>query len=285
MMTTSSANFDIHDEVNVRIDMEVQDVISRGAPIAISISGGKDSDCMVWELLRLKYELGLSNQMLLVHSDLGRAEHRATPAYIEDLARRTGLELYIVEHSYGDLLDGILRRMERRPDAPPFPSSAARWCTSDWKRSVIDKWIRNTFPSGEVVCAMGLRAEESASRAKKPIWERREKCCSRTRTVYNWLPIHHYSHNDVWGVLKREGGIWHPAYDRGNQRLSCAMCILASLGDIQNGIAQDQDLYRAYCDIEIKSGFSFRNGLWLGTLRPDLLRPDQADFYAEKGRS
>ena len=290
-----------------------------GAALVLSISGGKDSDAMTLTLLRQRSEENWPGEVCLVHADLGRAEHRITPQYVERFHRRVqalygDVPLVIERHSKRDLLEGIKHRMATRPDAPPWPSAKNRWCTSDYKRAVISRFIRNRWPSNAVVIsAMGLRAEESPARAKRPALAVRKDCTAPTkaRFTYDWLPIHNWPLVNVWAEVgysldeldllqyayrkKRQAGDAaavsrleqqfgaHPAYLRGNQRLSCAMCVLASQNDILNGIEQDPDLYREYTRIEMRSGFSFRQGLWLLSLRPDLLEPDVKAWAETKG--
>ncbi len=270
---------------------EIEAAIRGGAAIALSISGGKDSDAMTYAVLAWLKDQGLTNEVRLIHADLGRAELKATPAHIEELAKRTGLPLHIVRHSKFDLVDGIRNRMKTRPEVPPWPSAKNRQCTSDWKRGPISKWIRNQWPTGNVVCVMGLRADESAARAKKPVGKLRSDCCASkvdpstkkrvpSRTVWDWNPIHQFELENVWATIGENPR--HPAYAQGNERVSCAMCILANTGDLLNGALQDVELFQSYCDIEIESGFSFRHKFWLGKLAPQLLRVDQQAFYASK---
>lgn len=271
--------------MNIEITPEIEAAIQSGAAIAISVSGGKDSDAMTYAILDWLAARGLKNEVRLIHADLGRAELKATPAHVEELSSRTALPLHIVRHTKFDLLDGIRNRMATRPGVPPWPSAALRQCTSDWKRGPISKWIRNQWPTGQVVCAMGLRADESAARAKKKIGELRGDCCSRVRTVYNWNPIHKAEVGEVWETIGDKPS--HPAYlakdgRPGNNRVSCALCVLADEDDLLNGALQDIELFQAYCDIEIESGFSFRDGFWIGKVAPQLLREDQKAFYAEK---
>jgi hypothetical protein len=52
----------------------------------------------------------------------------------------------------------------------------------------------------------------------------------------------------------------------GNQRLSCAMCVLASRADIANGARHNPDLLAELVRMEEESGFSFRQDLRLGQL-------------------
>lgn len=264
----------------LQLDAEILAMLDRGAPIALSVSGGKDSDAMVYSIRAYLAETGRTNRLYLIHADLGRAELKDTPAHVQELFNRTGIPLSIVAHSKFDLLDGIRHRMATRPDVPPWPSAKNRQCTSDWKRGPISRWIRNTFPTGEVICAMGLRADESPARAKRPVSKLRADCCASFRTVIDWNPIHRATIAQVWNAIGDNPR--HPAYARGNARVSCALCILANSGDLVNGALQDPELFRAYCDIEIQSGFSFRHNFWLGHLAPQLLSPEQNAFYEGK---
>src|SRR5258708_4976739 len=92
-------------------------------------------------------------------------------------------------------------RHERRPDAPPFPSPAFRYCTSA-KVAQIDKHLRQLAgTAGIVINVMGLRAEESPARAKKPIWSERESVTTKKRQAYNWNPIHTFTTEEVWAAL------------------------------------------------------------------------------------
>ncbi len=278
------------DEIN--LPEEIEAALHRGAALALSVSGGKDSDAMTWQLLYEYQRRGWTGEICLIHADLGRAEWHSTPAYVQSLAQRTGLPLYIDRHHLHDLIDHIRARMDKlRADGrlattPPFPSLGNRYCTSDMKRAPIDRWIRNHFYTGEVVCAMGLRADESKDRAKKPIVELREDCCANKpyRRVWNWNPIHHWSVDDVWASIDTHGdGQSHPAYALGNHRLSCAMCVLADVRDLTNGAIENPDTYRELCQIEVESGWAFKQDWWLGALKPELLTDEQYEWYVARG--
>ena len=156
---------------------------------------------------------------------------------------------------------------------PCWPSAAARYCTSDLKRGPISRWLRQTYPTGNVICAMGLRAEESPARFKKEGVTVREDCTAATRhrLTLNWLPIHDWALSDVWQCIAAHGGQCHPAYTLGNQRLSCAFCVLGSVSDLMNGTIHNPETYRELCRIEAITGYSFRKDFWLSDLKPDLL--------------
>jgi 3'-phosphoadenosine 5'-phosphosulfate sulfotransferase (PAPS reductase)/FAD synthetase len=291
----------------------ILEALNNGAALMLSCSGGKDSDAMTYALLDAYKQHGWTGEVVIVHADLGRMERTETPAYMERFAARFGIELIVVRHPKYDLLEGFRQRMltlqGQGKNTPPFSSAANRFCTSDWKREPINRFIRNRWvEDATVICAMGLRAEESPARAKKAVFKERESCQAPTknRVVYDWNPIHHWELETVWEQLGysldgladiqqhcstlQEQNLnpyaWlynirfnaHPAYALGNERLSCGMCILGCQSDIRNGAYDNPETYQALVDIELESGFSFQQDKPLYKLAPDLLRPDQLDI-------
>lgn len=249
-------------------------LLRNGADLVLSVSGGKDSDAMSYHLLDIRQQEGWTGNVMMVHANLGqRVEWHQTPQYVKDLAHRKNVDLHVVSWKHGDLIDRIWKRYYKDPSRPCWPSSAIRYCTSDMKRAPISRWIRNTFPSGEIICAMGIRADESHARAKKEDFKIRKDCNAPTkgRFVYDWLPIHNWIEEDVWYSIQQHGNIYHDAYTHGNHRLSCALCVLASVNDLINGAVHNPDTYREYCRIEAVSGYSFRKDFWLSDLKPSLL--------------
>lgn len=122
----------------------------------------------------------------MVHADLGRAEWHNTTDYVQDLAQRKNVSLHLVHWTQGDLIDRIWQRYYADPSCPCWPSSKVRYCTSDLKRAPISRWIRNTYSTGKVVCAIGLRAKESHARTKKPTVSIRD---DRTAPTLNRLTL------------------------------------------------------------------------------------------------
>lgn len=262
-------------------------LLRNGAALVLSVSGGKDSDAMSHYLLDLRQREGWTGDAVMVHADLGRAEWSTTPDYVRDLATRKGVALHVVrwrDGALGDLIDRIWQRYHADPTRPCWPSSAARYCTSDLKRGPISVWIRNAYPTGTVVCAMGLRADESPARAKKQVVEVREDCTTKngSRLVLNWNPIHAWTRHEVWQYIhSKADGIAHPAYELGNERLSCACCVLGSVSDLINGAANNPDTYRELCRIEAVTGWSFRKDFWLSDLQSELLPEEMLSAVAQ----
>ena len=254
-------------------------LLRNGAALVLSVSGGKDSDAMSHHLLDLRQTEGWSGDVCMVHADLGaRVEWHQTPEYVENLAQRKGVPLHVVRWTHGDLIDRIWQRYHKDPSRPCWPSAKMRYCTSDMKRGPISRWLRNHFPTGDIICAMGLRSSESHARARRQTFTLRTDASAPTkgRFVYDWLPIHDWAEEDVWGCIHRHGDIAHPAYrlDQPNQRLSCALCVLGSLNDLVNGAVHNPDTYREYCRIEAVTGYSFRKDFWLSDVKPELLQQE-----------
>lgn len=282
------------DALNMPDDIKNQ--LDNGAHLVVSVSGGKDSDCTAIELNKLRQLHNWTGRFILLHADVGRMEWKQSKAHCQQLAQGLNAEYVVVKHSKRELMDAIYNKMDSRPDAPPFPSSAARYCTSDYKRAVIDKWIRNEFPeNASVISAIGFRADESPDRAKKPCFAVRSNCeaQSKNRQVLDWHPVLNYSKADVWqtigytldelqAIVADVRAYWskngnektleyiqeigfkaHPAYALGNERVSCALCVLASKNDLDNGARMNPELHSELISIEDVSGFTFKQGFSL----------------------
>lgn len=80
-----------------------------------------------------------------------------------------------------------------------------------------------------------------------------------------------------------DGWSCHPAYVFGNERLSCALCVLGSKNDLRNGMKHNPDLFQTYLFMEVVGGSTFKNGWSLAELLEDEGRvpheeTDGADF-------
>lgn len=283
--------FQIPDTIKKALDM--------GAKLAISISGGKDSQAM---LNLLVHSFGLADCAFAIHADLGRAEWKQTPAHVERTAQDAGVALVVVRREKGDLLDRFQeRRAKLEGTGKPFwASAAARYCTSDLKRNPIDKFLRS-FEL--VISCEGIRADESPARARKAPVEVRRTITGKyyremspaeavaaynpnwnTRLALTWRPLLDATTSDVWKLcgttmedvearkalyaanFKAEalaGWTAHPAYIFGNERLSCALCVLGSKGDLVRGAQHNPELFLNLLEMERESGCSFRQDISL----------------------
>jgi 3'-phosphoadenosine 5'-phosphosulfate sulfotransferase (PAPS reductase)/FAD synthetase len=200
----------------------------------------------------------------------GRAEWPQTGKHCQQLADAAGVELVTVRRAKGDLVASWQERMETlRGTAKPFWSSAAnRYCTSDLKRDPINRYLRR-YPL--VVSAVGIRAAESRARAMQPLFGVNRRITSSKpqggRRAFVWNSLLGWGLPDVWracgtdqqeldrrrqlyrqGMAEEAVAGWpaHPAYVYGNERLSCALCVLASKNDIRNGARHNPELYQVH---------------------------------------
>lgn len=244
---------------------EAHNLIQQGALVVANHSGGKDSQAMLIKLL----EIVPPSQILVVHATLGESEWPGALEHAEAQARAAGVE-FIVAKAGKTFLSMVETRFETRPEVPSWPSASHRQCTSDLKRGPIEREVRRFAREHgftTIINCMGLRAEESARRAKAQCWKLNEGNSlqaknykngrvAESRDWYDWLPIHEMSLQDVLSTIKDAGQELHPAYGTGNERLSCVFCIMASQNDLKNGALQNPELYRRYVALEKRTGYT-----------------------------
>lgn len=275
----------------------IEKALSLGAAVAVSISGGKDSQGIIKAIAAHRAQHGWTGPVFAVHAHLGRAEWRESLPMCRSLADDYGMELAVVRRAQGDMFDQMLARMEKLNGSgkPFWPSSAARYCTSDQKRGPIEKKLRE-FPL--VISVEGIRAEESPNRAKKPVAHIRRRITAKKlreatmldavrswepaagRLALDWYPIHHWTEAEVYeyaghGLDERNdrrglyqagkvedalaGWQMHAAYVYGNDRVSCNACVLASGNDLTVGARHNPAAFRMLRGMEVESGFTFKN--------------------------
>ncbi len=246
----------------LNVPLEITTAMDEGAALAVSLSGGKDSQAMANALVawaKLEGYWG-RNEIFAVHADLGRMEwsgENATAPIVAAQAAALDLELHIVTRTDGrDLLERIKDRREKvGPDLPFWPSAKTRYCTSDLKREPINKLLRQWT---HIISAEGIRKLESKARANKPCWAPRKRILSKARQAHTWHPILDWTEDDVWAALGgRDGDLVHPAYAMGNERLSCAMCVFGCDGDLVNGARNNPELFDSLLELERDSGWRF----------------------------
>lgn len=221
------------------VPAKVRELIAAGAVFFVNHSGGKDSQAMT------AYLRGIipASQLRVIHAILPEVEWDGVREHVE--ATTVGLELITCQSRRT-----LLQMIEQRG---MFPSPKYRQCTSDLKRGPIEKAIRATGAKLIVNC-MGLRAEESASRAKHAAFKRNARNSKNGRDWYDWLPIHAWTVAEVFAEIKAAGQEPHWAYKAGMTRLSCCFCIMASKADLTTAAKLNPELYARYVDLEQRTG-------------------------------
>lgn len=279
----------------VAIDGEIGALLPAGAPVAMGVSGGKDSCALAFATVAHLDAIGHTGPRVLIHSDLGRVEWRDSLPTCERLATELGLELIVVRRAAGDMMDRWLTRwannVERYVDLScvkvilPWSTPSMRFCTSELKTAVICRELIKRFPKHTIVSASGIRRQESSKRKLAPISKGQAKLKSRAHATQgiDWHPILEWTANDVFALLAARGFRLHEAYTAyGMSRVSCAFCIMSNASDLRAATTcpDNADLYREMVDLEIDSTFAFQAG-WLGDVAPHLLTEDQRSGIVE----
>lgn len=245
--------------------------------ILVNSSGGKDSQAMLDLVVEHSTAAGVQDRLVVVHCDLGRVEWAGTRELAERQAKHYGLRFEVVSRPQGDLLTQIEER-------GMFPSSTARYCTSDHKRGQVrvlmtrlvaevraTRGVQGKKRQVRILNCMGMRAEESPARAKKASFERDVKASNGKRSIDTWLPIHDWTTEQVWARIKASGVEHHRAYDLGMGRLSCCFCIFAPKASLLLAGQHNRALLDAYVAVETKIGHDFRKGFKLRVIQDELV--------------
>ena len=231
----------------IAVPAECRQSIARGALVAINHSGGKDSQAMTMLLSRIVPR----DQLVAVHAPLGEIEWQGTVRHIEATLPE-GVPLIFAPVTSGKTLLDLVE------DRGLWPDPARRWCTASLKRGPIQRELRRYLAAhprfgGRLVNAMGMRADESAARAKKDPWRRNDRMSVAGREVFDWLPVFHLTAEDVFRVIREAGQRPHWIY-RYLSRCSCSFCIFSSPADLRQAAALRPGLYRAYAQTEARIG-------------------------------
>ena len=226
-----------------QLDTNIRGLIEQGAIFYVSHSAGKDSQAMYSYLVSGGVPLA---QIVVVHADLGEVEWAGVQEHIRENIYH---ELHVVRAA-----KSFLGMVEKRG---MWPSSAYRQCTSDLKRDPLHKLIRNDLKARGLRLAVnctGIRAEESSARSKKNPFTKNKRLSTAGREVYEWMPIFHWTTEQVFQEIDDVGQVPHPAYAGGNQRLSCMFCIMGCRGDLQHAARENPALYAKYVAMEKRIG-------------------------------
>ncbi len=221
--------------MTIHLTPTITEVLAMQPLLLVNYSGGKDSETT---LHQIHTNFGATHQIEIVYADTGleydEEEDRwaSTERWIRERAAWYGYPLHIVRHPTTTYPERVLARGR-------FPSPGQRWCTSDFKRGPITKLIRNR-PEPVIISILGMRAAESPFRATLPPWTldeevsvSRAKLTGQPRTVYEWLPIHHWGTEEVFAHCAQHNLPLHPVYDwLPSRRFSCQVCIFATNADL-----------------------------------------------------
>ncbi|WP_416969420.1 hypothetical protein [Streptomyces sp. 4F14] len=248
--------------LSAEFDWERNDVV------IIGDSGGKDSGVLVHEVCAQADAAGQLHKVRILHCDLGRTPNGHLiewPGALE--VARSHAALYDVPFT--------VRRSRRWPSLwdrimshGNWPGFFARFCTSDLKTAVGRDYVDEVGAGlrlGRPVragYALGMRAEESRARSKKPVIEQHRMTAVSLRDVTTWLPVHRLTTDDVWKAHRDYSIPWHPAYEHVG-RLSCRACPLAKREDLIASARLNPGIFAEMAGAEEHLGEPFKKNLTL----------------------
>ncbi len=159
-----------------------------------------------------------------------------------------------------------------------FPSRVRRFCTQELKVKPIIAYLAKLMEAGtDVINAVGIRAEESSSRAGMPEWEWQDGFDCEV-----WRPIIHRSEQWVIDIHKRHGLAPNPLYLMGASRVGCWPCIYARKSEIRLIADKDPDRIVRLRVLEERVGIAARAR---AAAKGQTLVSDPAWFQAPLGDS
>lgn len=245
--------------------------------IAVSMSGGKDSQAAFEVTCRAAAELGLLHRVVAVHASLGADEWPDTETYAAAQAARWDVplavvsrigqikktsrgELYAKGETFGDM-DDYVRRRRRSGIARAWYRRDARFCTSEFKRGPLNAAAATLVKSTRrkmILSVRGMRAEESTARKAMAPFCQDKRFSSSARHMDVWLPVHHWTEREVWALVRDSGSPHHWAYDLGMPRLSCSFCMLAGKAPLTLAGHYNRARLVAKVDLEDELGEPFK---------------------------
>ena len=204
----SISNQRLSDLIHEIINMYLSD----NRPWIIGFSGGKDSTCI----------------LSLIYSALLQLKPTQRHKHIYVVSSDTLVETPVVVGLIDHIIDTInfQAKLNKLPMTAhkvipeiektfwvnllgrgyPAPTQSFRWCTERMKIDPVSKFItQKAVESGEVIVVLGSRKQESANRAKA-IKKHKMAHSNLGRhnslaNAYTYMPIVHWSANDVWEYL------------------------------------------------------------------------------------
>ena len=185
----------------------------RALTVVASVSGGKDSTALMLALREVDVPF------VAVFADTGW-EAPETYAYLDLLREKIG-PIDVVRPAR-DMAASIRHRAG-------FPGRLQRWCTRELKIVPLRAYHDALEAAGaETISVMGVRAEESAARAKME-----ELSDDEEWGGYVWRPLLSWSVEDVLAIHHRHGVPVNPLYLRGHDRVGCYPCIFSRKEEIR----------------------------------------------------
>lgn len=222
----------------------------------VSISGGKDSTATLLYAIDLKVK-----NLMAVIADTGN-EHQLTYEYVHYLEKMTGVPIIWLKADFSTHIEAKRQRLFKvirgekvrgnwnrkkairtlkhlKVSGNPFldlciwkgrfPSTTARFCSTELKRQVILYQLQ--FPlidqGFKIISWQGVRADESADRAKLPVSDSIGDGVTNFRPILKWTAV------DCFDMHFRHGIEPNPLYKMGMGRVGCMPCIHCNKAELR----------------------------------------------------
>jgi 3'-phosphoadenosine 5'-phosphosulfate sulfotransferase (PAPS reductase)/FAD synthetase len=118
-----------------------------GAALVISISGGKDSICLLRRIVQWFRQQSYPGKLIALHAHLGRIEHAGVLEFLQSICQELEVELIVVRHDRSMVEEWQARwntlAKDHKAELIPFWSSeTTRFCTKSTKTSPSNKLYR-----------------------------------------------------------------------------------------------------------------------------------------------
>jgi len=200
----------------------------------------------------------------VVMPSLGRVDTAFGQAWLKT-AKRWGIDfetaldaaLSVMHPSGNSFLDAALLHGK-------FPMLRDRFCTDELKIQIAyDAAIRPMLDEGEVVVQWsGVRGDESSKRAG---YDRFAVDMRDEGYLFNFLPIHQWTHADVFALHRYFGIKPNPLYLQGASRVGCMNCVLCNKEEISETAARWPEHIEKHRQWEMKVRLASRWVHWMST--------------------
>jgi 3'-phosphoadenosine 5'-phosphosulfate sulfotransferase (PAPS reductase)/FAD synthetase len=183
-----------------------------GRIVVVSVSGGKDSTAMA---LYLQRECGLEVRRVFADTGWEAPEtYEYVREYLPTVLGPIDEVRWTPSEGHEPGMVGITKKKGM------FPSRPRRYCTEELKVKPLAAYIKE---QGEkTVNAIGIRAAESAARAKRPGCD-----------CLVWCPLLRWTEAEVIATHTRHGVRPNPLYLAGASRVGCFPCIFSRKSELR----------------------------------------------------
>lgn len=287
-------------DLGVELDEAITKLLAADSPVAVGVSGGKDSCAAAIAVFAHLDAIGHKGPRLLVHADLGDPDPALDIEWADSIAtcRRLAalleVELLVVKRAAGGMVKRWQTRWRRNliryaklscvRVILPWSTPSMRFCTSELKSAPIASALKKRWPGQAIVSACGIRREEGNGKDSNPRTNadtsqinNRLTDKKRGTSGVDWNPIASYTTADVFALCATREFQMHEGYALGMKRISCRVCIMQDQADqrIAATVESHGPVLGTLIDLENASTFGFQGARWLSDVAPERLTPEQ----------